>query len=72
MQNVYDQIMSVLGNRKPELGGMLGFTLDQDTIDTYVFDSEARVNSVEYNPNVEYLQSVIDGEWKEKRVFLAH
>lgn len=71
MQKIYDQIMSVLGKRKPELGGMLGFTIDQDTIDNYVFDGEAMVNSVEYNPNIEYLQKVIEGEWQEKHISLG-
>ena len=70
-QEVYDQIMPVLGKKKPELGGMLGFTLDQDTIDTFVFDGGARVNEVEYNPNIGYLQTVIEGEWEKKHIFLG-
>ena len=70
-KNIYDQIMGVLGRKKPELGGMLGFTLDQDSIDTYVFDGGARVNSVEYNPNIEYLQRIIEGEWEKKHIFLG-
>ncbi len=70
-QKVYDEIISVLGIKKPELGGMLGFTMDQDTIDTYVFDKAAKVNSVEYNPNIEYLQKIIENEWDKKHIFLG-
>ena len=70
-KKIHDEIMSILGKKKPELGGMLGFTMDQDTIDTYVFDNGARVNSVEYNPNIEYLQTIIDNEWDKKHVFLG-
>ncbi len=69
--SIYNQIMDLLGKSKPELGGMLGFTLDQDTIDNFVFDEGARVNSVEYNPDIEYLQKIIDGEWEEKHIFLG-
>ena len=71
MQKAYDRIMADLGSAKPELGGMLGCTLDYNTIDTYIFDSKARVNSVEYNPNIEYLQSILDGEWHKKGIFLG-
>ena len=70
-KNIYDQIMGVLGKKRPELGGMLGFTIDQDTIDTYVFDGGARVNSVEYTPDIDYLQTIIEGEWKKAHVFLG-
>ena len=70
-QKVYGQIMEVLGKKKPELGGMLGFSSDRDTIDSYVFDAGAKVNSTEYNPNIEYLQSVLDGEWEKKNISLG-
>lgn len=67
-EGVYDQIMSVLGHKKPELGGMLGYTENQDLIDTYIFDSGARVNSVEYSPNIDYLNGILEKDWEEKRI----
>ena len=70
-KSIYDQIMSVLGQKKPELGGMLGFTLDQDFIDNYVFDEGARVTSDEYNPDIEFLNEIISTEWEKKRIYLA-
>lgn len=70
-ESVYNEILSVLGSKKPELGGMLGFTLDQDVIDTYVFDAGAKVNSVEYNPNINYLNKIIENEWEKEKIFLG-
>lgn len=70
-REVYNEIMEILGTKKPELGGMLGFTLDQDFIDSFVFDEKGKVNSVAYSPNTEFLNGVIQGEWEKKRIFLG-
>ena len=70
-KSVYDEILNILGKRKPELGGMLGWSDDQDYIDTFVFDAKAKVGNAEYNPNTEYLMSVMDGEWVKEDIYLA-
>lgn len=70
-ENVYNEIISKLGTQRPELGGMLGWTEDQSVIDNFVFDPKANVNDVEYNPNVNFLNSVITGEWEKKNINLA-
>ena len=68
---VYDSIMNVLGCEKPELGGMLGYTKQQDYIDTFVFDVNAHVDYAEYTPNVDYLNQVLEDDWYENEINLA-
>ena len=70
-QSIYDDILSILGTRKPELGGMLGWRDDQDYIDTFVFDNNAKVGETEYNPNIKFLSDIINHEWEEKSIFLG-
>lgn len=70
-EKVYNEIMDNLSVNKPELGGMLGYSNNQDTIDNYVFDSNASVNEVEYNPNTEFLQEVLDNDWQNNNIKLA-
>lgn len=70
-KQVLKQIMDILGKRKPELGGMLGFSEEQDLITHFVFDKNARVNSVEYNPNTKFLDTVINGKWEKQKISLA-
>ena len=70
-KSVYDEILNILGQRKPELGGMLGWKEDQDYIDTFVFDAKAKVGNAEYNPNTQYLMSVMDNDWVKKDIYLA-
>ena len=69
--SVYNEIMKLLGKQKPELGGMLGFSMDQDYIDTFVFDFAAQVGYAEYNPNTEYLNNIINNEWDKNHIYLA-
>ena len=70
-QSVYDKIMSILGKRKPELGGMLGWKDDQRYIDYFVLDTNARVGQCEYNPDTKLLSSILNGDWYEKRIYLG-
>lgn len=70
-KDVYENIMNILGTRKPELGGMLGWIDDQNYIDYFVFDDKAKVGSHEYNPNTEYLSSIINGSWKDNHIYLG-
>lgn len=70
-ENVFDKIMSILGTKKPELGGMLGYSKDFEKIDTFVFDKNANANYVEYSPNTNFLNSIIQGEWNEKDINLC-
>jgi proteasome lid subunit RPN8/RPN11 len=70
-KQVLNQILDILGKRKPELGGILGFTEEQDLITSFVFDKDARVNSVEYNPNTEFLDTVINDKWTKDNISLA-
>ena len=70
-EDIYNEIMSRLGTSKPELGGMLGWTEDQFVIDTFVFDKNAKVNNVEYNPNIQFLNDIIHNEWEKKQIYLG-
>lgn len=70
-ESVYNEIMRILGTQKPELGGMLGYSEDQLVIDHFVFDKNARVNSVEYNPNTEFLNGILYGEWETENINFA-
>lgn len=70
-KSVYNQILEILGTKKPELGGMLGFSEEQNLITDFVFDDNARVNHVEYNPNTKFLNSVINGKWADEGISVA-
>ena len=70
-QQVYDEILEILGTQKPELGGMLGWKDDQDYIDTFVFDKNAKVGFSEYNPDTAFLMNVMDTDWERNGVYLA-
>lgn len=70
-REVYEQIMDKLGTEKPELGGMLGWKEDELMIDTFVFDKNAQVSHVEYTPNVEFLNGILQNEWERDGVNLA-
>ena len=50
---------------------MLGWTEDQSVIDSFVFDEGARVNSVEYNPNIDFLNNILQNEWDHKGIYLG-
>ncbi len=70
-ENVYENIMGILGKEKPELGGMLGFSEYRLVIDRFVFDRNATVTSVEYNPDTEFLSDLLNNEWKASGTSLA-
>ena len=70
-KSVYNKILEILGTKKPELGGMLGVSEEQNLITTFVFDNNARVNHVEYNPNTKFLNSVINGKWADEEISFA-
>ena len=65
------KIMNILGKRKPELGGMLGFSEEQDLVTHFVFDKYAKVNRVEYNPNTKFLDTVLNEKWSKENIYLA-
>ena len=71
LEDVYNEIMGKLGTSKPELGGMLGWTEDQFVIDKFVFDENAVVSSVEYNPNIQFLNDILHNEWDKNGINLA-
>lgn len=70
-KRVMNKIMNILGKRKPELGGMLGFSEEQDLVTHFVFDKYAKVNRVEYNPNTKFLDTVLNGRWNKESICLA-
>ena len=70
-ESVYNEIIIKLGMSKPELGGMLGWTEDQLVIDHFVFDENARVSAVEYNPDVDFLNGILHNNWDKNNVFLG-
>lgn len=70
-EKVYKKIMSILGEKKPELGGMLGYSKDFDFVDEFVFDENADANYVEYSPNIDFLNDIIQGEWNDDDINLC-
>lgn len=70
-KQVFKQVLDILGRRKPELGGMLGFSEEQDLITHFVFDRHARVTGAEYTPDTKFLDTVINGRWQKKNISLA-
>lgn len=70
-KKVMQKIMNILGKRKPELGGMLGFSEEQDLVTHFVFDKYAKVNRVEYNPNTKFLDTVLNEKWSKENICLA-
>jgi molybdopterin/thiamine biosynthesis adenylyltransferase/proteasome lid subunit RPN8/RPN11 len=67
-QEVYDAIRETIGKLKPEQGGFLGISNEQDIVDTYVHDTNAKVAYSEYNPNVAFINNVINGDWYENNI----
>lgn len=63
-QNVYEQIRRTIGCKTPETGGMLGCSNSLGIIDKFVFDEHAKVGGTEYNPNVKYLEKIINDKWE--------
>ena len=70
-QPVYKNILNILGKRKPELGGMLGWKDDEFYIDYFIFDKKAVVGNSEYNPNTSFLNKVINGKWAAEGIYLG-
>ena len=68
---MYNEIIKKLGTSKPELGGMLGWTEDQLVIDHFVFDEKAKVTTVEYNPDVDFLNEILHNEWDKNSIYLG-
>lgn len=62
-QKVHEQIRRTIGSKTPETGGMLGCSNSLGIIDKFVFDEHAKVGGAEYNPNVKFLEKVINDKW---------
>lgn len=69
-KGVYDEIMGLLGERKPELGGMLGSNGSSDHVTEFVFDSKAKVTGAEYNPNVDFLNGILES-WENEGIYFV-
>lgn len=65
---VYNNIKKTVGNMKPEQGGILGIRNDSDIIDCFVHDKSAIVGYAEYNPNVKFLNDVINNDWSQNNI----
>lgn len=63
-KEVYNKIRITIGKIKPEQGGILGIGNDSDVVDFFVHDKHASVGYAEYNPNVKFLNKVINTSWK--------
>lgn len=67
-EDVFCQIKKTLGTMKPEQGGILGISNDSDLIDTFVHDKTAKVGHSEYNPNVFFLNDIINNQWSKNNI----
>lgn len=67
-KKVYEEIKNTVGKKIPETGGMLGLD-NNGIISHYVFDKNAVVGGAEYNPNVNFLQKIID-QWMDNNIKL--
>lgn len=62
-KSAYAKIQETLGTLKPEQGGILGISNEEDIVDFFVHDKKADVGTYEYSPNVSYIDEVINNEW---------
>ncbi len=62
-ESVFNQIKNSIGRMKPEQGGILGIRNDGDVVDCFIHDQAAKVGYAEYNPNVQFLNEVINNDW---------
>lgn len=61
--DVFEKIKKTIGMMKPEQGGILGISNGFDLIDCFVHDKDAEVKYDEYNPNIIFLNDVINNDW---------
>jgi hypothetical protein len=66
-ENLFFQIQSTIGAKKPETGGILG-SKDGTILDSFIFDENAKVGMSEYSPNVKFLNSVINQNWLPQKI----
>jgi len=67
-KSIYYQIKTTIGTYPAETGGMLG-SMFQDEISHYVFDKHARTGLAEYNPDVVFLNNVLN-QWANHSIDL--
>lgn len=67
-KSVLNQIKETIGKMLPEQGGFLGISNCDDVVDYFVHDINAKVGYSEYNPNVEFINKVINEEWANKNI----
>ncbi|MBQ2987587.1 MAG: Mov34/MPN/PAD-1 family protein [Clostridia bacterium] len=65
-QNVFDEIRSALGTRKPECGGVLGACSD-GRISKFYFDTSGISSEDAYTPDYEKINGILE-EWAEEGV----
>lgn len=70
-RDVYENIMKTLGTLKPEKGGMLGWNIDDKSIDHFIFDECAYINSDTYSPDVEKMNNIINNTWADDGINFA-
>ena len=68
-QEVYNQIISTIGNLSPEKGGLLG-SADKETITHYYFDVNGKSTEYSYTPNIQELNAILE-EWSEEKIYLV-
>ena len=66
--DVFNKIKASIGKMPPEQGGILGIRNGSDIIDCFVHDKSARVGYAEYNPNINFLNDVINNDWDQNGV----
>lgn len=64
-KQVYNHIKQTIGKKNPEQGGMLGMTTD--TITHYIWDINAITTNLEYSPNTEFLETILD-KWEDEDI----
>ena len=61
--DIYEQIKNTLGKLKPEQGGILGINNYNNVINVFVHDETAKVGRMEYNPNVKFINKILNEKW---------
>lgn len=69
-QSAYDEIMSTVGSRLPESGGILLGSREDFTVQKFVHDANGRTSGGAYDPDMDFINGTIKREWKENGLAL--
>jgi len=65
---VYWEILSTIGSRPAETGGILLGPMDSNDITNFYFDKSARCSEGTYSPDIVTLNKKLEEEWEPSRI----